>query len=85
MRCITDEAEEDDLGYDPVVGGGFPVPGPNTPMVTDPDGTVRSAVETDISAAHDHEPQTFSTREGGASRGAAARSGTIKVTLVFAT
>lgn len=81
----TDEAEED-LGYDPVVGGGFPVPGPNTPMVTDPDGTVRSAVETDISAAHNHEPQTFSTREGGASTaGAAARSATLKVTLVFAT
>ncbi|MBP3035996.1 hypothetical protein J2M53_06985 [Arthrobacter sp. zg-ZUI100] len=86
----TDETEADeageDLGYDPVVGGGFPVPGPNTPMVTDPDGTVRSAVETDISAAHDHEPQTFSTRDGGASTaGAAARSATLRVTLVFAT
>ena len=78
--------EETDLGYDPVVGGGFPVPGPNTPMVTDPDGTVRSAVETDISAMHDHGTQTFSTRDGGASTmGAAARSGTINITLVYAT
>ncbi|MCC3271238.1 hypothetical protein MUK71_10045 [Arthrobacter zhangbolii] len=82
------EAEEDP-GFDPVVGGGFPVPGPNTPMVTDPDGTVRSAVETDISAMHDHDhgqAQSFSSQSGGASTlGAAARSGTIQVTLVFAT
>ncbi|MBP3043502.1 hypothetical protein KKR91_10855 [Arthrobacter jiangjiafuii] len=85
----ADEAEEDeageDLGYDPVVGGGFPVPGPNTPMVTDPDGTVRSAVETDISAAHDHGTQSFSSRMGGASISSAARSGTIEITLVYAT
>lgn len=85
----TEAAEEDDLGFDPVVGGGFPVPGPNTPMVTEADGTVRSAVETDISAMHDHDhgqAQSFSTRDGGASTmGAAARSGTIQVTLVFAT
>ncbi|MCC9174388.1 zinc-dependent metalloprotease family protein [Arthrobacter sp. zg-Y179] len=84
----TDAAEQpqDGDGYDPVVGGGFPVPGPNTPLVTDPDGTVRSAVETDISAMHDHGAASFSTRSGGASTtGAAARSGTIQVTLVFAT
>ncbi|MCC9145660.1 MULTISPECIES: hypothetical protein [unclassified Arthrobacter] len=81
----TDDPKDDE-GYEPVVGGGFPVPGPNTPMVTDPDGTVRSAVETDISAVHDHGTSTFSARNGGASTaGAAARSGTIKVTLVFAT
>ncbi|MDM7989527.1 hypothetical protein [Arthrobacter sp. zg-Y877] len=80
------EEQQDDEGFEPVVGGGFPVPGPNTPMVTDPDGTVRSAVETDISAVHDHGASTFSARNGGASTaGAAARSGTIKVTLVFAT
>ena len=78
---------DEDGGYEPVVGGGFPVPGPNTPLVTEPDGTVRSAVETDISAAHeDHSASMFSMRDGGASTmGAAARSGTIKVTLVFAT
>ncbi|MCC3301157.1 LGFP repeat-containing protein [Arthrobacter sp. zg-Y895] len=83
----TDTAESgDELGYDPVVGGGFPVPGPNTPMVTDPDGTVRSAVETDISAAHDHGAAAFSSADGGASTmGAAARSGTINITLVYAT
>ncbi|MCC9177385.1 zinc-dependent metalloprotease family protein [Arthrobacter sp. zg-Y750] len=76
-----------DGGYDPVVGGGFPVPGPNTPMVTDPDGTVRSAVETDITAVHGQEAGTFSSRSGGAATagGAAARNGTIQVTLVYAT
>ncbi len=80
------EGGEADPGYSPVVGGGFPVPGPDTPLVTDPDGTVRSAVETDISAMHDHGAQTFSTRNGGASTaGAAARSATLRVTLVYAT
>ena len=79
------EENPEDAGFDPVVGGGFPVPGPNTPLVTEPDGTVRSAVETDISAMHDHGAQAFSSLQGGASTGSAARSATIKVTLVFAT
>ena len=87
---VTAEAEETEeekeKGYEPVVGGGFPVPGPETPLVTDPDGTVRSAVETDISAMHDHGVESFSSASGGASMaGAAARSGTIQVTLVYAT
>ncbi|WP_281405734.1 LGFP repeat-containing protein, partial [Arthrobacter yangruifuii] len=83
----AEESEEDkDKGYEPVVGGGFPVPGPATPLVTDPDGTVRSAVETDISAMHDEGVQSFSSTTGGASTaGAASRSGTIQVTMVFAT
>ncbi|MCC9204488.1 zinc-dependent metalloprotease family protein [Arthrobacter sp. zg-Y769] len=85
----TDDEDQpqDGEGYDPVVGGGFPVPGPNTPLVTDPDGTVRSAVETDISAAHGHGLSAVSARQGGAASttAAAARSGTIQVTLVFAT
>ncbi|MDK1328036.1 reprolysin-like metallopeptidase [Arthrobacter sp. zg-Y1143] len=86
------EDPEADGGYDPVVGGGFPVPGPNTPLITDPDGSVRPAVESDIasavdSAAHDHgAARSLSSPTGGASTmGAAARSATIQVTVVYAT
>ncbi|WP_312180400.1 hypothetical protein [Arthrobacter sp.] len=55
--------------------------------MTEPDGTVRSAVETDISAMHDQgTAEAFNSPTGGAARsGAAAASGTIKVTLVYAT
>lgn len=89
----TEEPEPAGDGeFDPVVGGGFPVPGPNTPLITDPDGSVRSAVESDIASAvdsdaHDHgAARSLSSPTGGASTmGAAARSATIQVTVVYAT
>ena len=83
-----DSAENDsdeDKDYDPV-GAGFPVPGPNTPLVTEPDGTVRSAVETDITAADALPNPTPAGAQGLPSALAApTRSGNVKVTLVIAT
>lgn len=88
---VTEEPEGDGE-FDPVVGSGFPVPGPNTPLVTEADGSVRPAVESDIAsaedaAAHDHgSARSLSAPNGGASTmGAAARSATIQVTVVYAT
>ncbi|MEB7448529.1 hypothetical protein NGB80_11515, partial [Arthrobacter koreensis] len=63
------------------MGEGHVVPGPDTPLITEPDGSVRSAVESE----HDHvEPML--ARGGAASMlGAPARAGNIKVTLVRST
>ncbi|MCC3297705.1 M43 family zinc metalloprotease [Arthrobacter caoxuetaonis] len=75
-------AVPEDDGYEYVpVGEGHVVPGPDTPLVTEADGSVRSAVETE----HQHvEPML--ARGGAASMlSAAARAGNIKVTLVRAT
>ncbi|MCC3282568.1 MULTISPECIES: FG-GAP-like repeat-containing protein [Arthrobacter] len=75
-------AVPEDDGYEYVpVGKGHVVPGPDTPLVTEADGSVRSAVETE----HQHvEPML--ARGGAASMlSAAARAGNIKVTLVRAT
>ena len=66
--------------FDPV-GEGHVVPGPAAPLVTHPDGSVHSPVDTD----HDHgsaaaagaELRSFSAAAG------AQRAGTIKVTLVM--
>lgn len=84
----SDAAEDDaaeDKDYDPV-GAGFPVPGPNTPLVTEPDGTVRSAVETDITASDALPNPTPAAAQGVSSALAApTRSGNVKVTLVIAT
>ncbi|MER1996412.1 MAG: FG-GAP-like repeat-containing protein [Arthrobacter sp.] len=77
-------ADEDD-GYEYVpVGEGHVVPGPDTPLITEADGSVRSAVET----GHEHsEPETSGRAlgQGGAATMLAARAGDIKVTLVRAT
>lgn len=78
----TDESDGEDDGYEYVpVGEGHVVPGPDTPLITEPDGSVRSAVESE----HDHvEPML--ARGGAASMlGAPARAGNIKVTLVRST
>ncbi|MDF2498499.1 MAG: hypothetical protein K0Q86_2131, partial [Arthrobacter koreensis] len=78
----TGESDDEDDGYEYVpVGEGHVVPGPDTPLITEPDGSVRSAVESE----HDHvEPML--ARGGAASMlGAPARAGNIKVTLVRST
>ncbi len=76
------DAENDEDAYEYVpVGEGHVVPGPNTPLITESDGSIRSAVETE----HTHvEPMLA---RGGAANmlGAPTRSGNIKVTLVRAT
>lgn len=79
-QAETAETEDDGYVYVPV-GEGHVVPGPDTPLVTEKDGSIRSAVESE----HEHvEPML--ARGGAASMLAApARAGNIKVTLVRAT
>ncbi|KPN18389.1 zinc-dependent metalloprotease family protein [Arthrobacter sp. Edens01] len=76
----TAGAEDDGYVYVPV-GEGHVVPGPDTPLVTEEDGSIRSVVESE----HEHvEPML--ARGGAASMLAApSRAGNIKVTLVRAT
>ena len=74
-------AEPDD-GYVYVpVGEGHVVPGPDTPLVTEADGSVRSAAE-----SHHEHVDPAQARGGAASMlSGQARAGNIKVTLVRAT
>lgn len=77
----SETAEDDDYVYVPV-GEGHVVPGPNTPLITETDGSIRSAVETE-----EHQTVDPALAQGGAASmlSAASRSGNIKVTLVSAT
>ncbi|WP_066297176.1 zinc-dependent metalloprotease family protein [Arthrobacter luteolus] len=77
----TSEPDDDGFVYVPV-GEGHVVPGPDTPLITEADGSVRSAVETE-----EHEQAASTQARGGAASmlSAAARAGNIKVTLVRAT
>ncbi|MCC3279010.1 hypothetical protein LJ754_07560 [Arthrobacter sp. zg-Y40] len=74
----TGTEEEDD--YDPVVGNGFPVPGPNTPTITMDDGSVQSVVHSDPSSA----TQT-ATSKARSLNGAAATGSGIEVHLLITT
>lgn len=77
----TSEPDDDGFVYVPV-GEGHVVPGPDTPLITEADGSVRSAVETE-----EHEQAASTQARGGAASmlSAPARAGNIKVTLVRAT
>ncbi|MFC7860040.1 zinc-dependent metalloprotease family protein [Arthrobacter koreensis] len=76
----SDDDADDGYEYVPV-GEGHVVPGPDTPLITEPDGSVRSAVETE------HEDVDPMLARGGAASmlGAQSRAGNIRVTLVRAT
>ncbi|MFZ3416636.1 hypothetical protein [Arthrobacter sp. 3Tela_A] len=77
-----DSAPDEDDGYVYVpVGEGHVVPGPDTPLVTDTDGSVRSVVETE----HEHVDPMLARGGAASMLSAPARAGNIKVTLVRAT
>ena len=75
----SEELAPEDSGYVPV-GKGHIVPGPDTPLITEPDGSVRSAVDT----GHEEVPAAFAMGGAASMAPAAARAGDIKVTLVRA-
>ena len=71
-----------DDGYEYVpVGEGHVVPGPDSPLITEADGSVRPAVET----TEEHASSARSADGPASMLSAAARAGNIKVTLVRAT
>ena len=77
-----DAVPDEDDGYVYVpVGEGHVVPGPDTPLVTDPDGSIRSVVETE----HEHVDPMLARGGAASMLSAPARAGNIKVTLVRAT
>ncbi|MBD8043427.1 hypothetical protein H9638_06325 [Arthrobacter sp. Sa2BUA2] len=75
------EAEDDGYEYVPV-GEGHVVPGPDSPLITEADGSVHPAVE---SGENEHAPSARSAEDPASMLSAVARAGNIKVTLVRAT
>ncbi|MBD7994382.1 hypothetical protein H9639_03625, partial [Arthrobacter sp. Sa2CUA1] len=75
------EAEDDGYEYVPV-GEGHVVPGPDSPLITEADGSVHPAVE---SGENEHTPSARSAEGPASMLSAVARAGNIKVTLVRAT